>query len=54
MYIPPPLEEAMVEAGMQEIEIYVARRQNTVMKYIFTRPIIYLCLAEVRRPRARF
>ena len=39
----PPLEEAMWEAGLQEVESYVLRRQNTVAQYIATRPILGLC-----------
>ena len=42
----PPLEDAMAEAGLQEVETYVYLRQNTVAQYIVTRPIMELCLAE--------
>ena len=35
----------MTEAGIQEVETYVARRHNTVAKFIATRPIMDLCLA---------
>ena len=47
----PPLEEAMAEAGMQEVNTYVARRKNNVAQLIATRPIVDLCLAVVRRAR---
>ena len=35
--------------GLDEIRVYIARHQNTVEKYIATRPIIDLCLAEERK-----
>ena len=50
---PPPLEEAMREEGMEEVEEYVLRRHNTVAQYIATRPIMDLCEEAVRRPGAR-
>ena len=43
----------MAEAGLQEAETYVSRRQNTVAKYIVTRPIMNLCLAEKRNTGPR-
>ena len=43
----------MAEAGLQEVENYVSRRQNTVAKYIATRPIMELCLTAKRRPGSR-
>ena len=46
----PPLGEATEEAGLQEIETYIACRQNTVAQYIATRPIMDLCLVVERRP----
>ena len=42
----------MLDAGVQEVETYVARRQNTVTKFIVTRTIIDLCLVEAWRPGA--
>ena len=30
----PPLEDAMAEAGLQEVETYISLLQNTVAKYI--------------------
>ena len=47
------LGEAMAEAGLQDIETYVAHSQNTFAQYIVTRKIMDLCLAAGRRPRAR-
>ena len=52
-WIHPHLGEAMVEAGLQDIETYATHRQNTVTKYIATRPIADLCLEVGRRPGVR-
>ena len=43
----------MGEAGLQEIETYVAYLHNTVSQNIATRPIMDLCLAAGWRPGAR-
>ena len=43
----------MAEVGLQEVETYIARLQNTVEKYITTRTIMDLCLAEEQRPGTR-
>ena len=43
----------MLEVGLQELETYVSRHQNTVVQYIATRPIMDLCLAAERRPGTR-
>ena len=40
----PSLDESMLEAGVQEVETYVACRQNTAVIFIETRPIMDLCL----------
>ena len=48
MDIPPtPLEEAMVETVLQELDTYVARIQNTISQFIVTRSIMGLCLKAV-------
>ena len=39
----------MLEAGVQEVETYVPRRQNTIAQFIATRPIIDLSLAAAQR-----
>ena len=39
----------MVDPGLQEVDTYVSRLQNTVAKYIATRPIMDLCLAAKQR-----
>ena len=48
-----PLAEATIEAGLQEVETYVSCRQNTVIQFISTRPILDLCLAVERHPGSR-
>ena len=40
----------MRAAGIEEIETYISRWQNTVVKYIVTRPILDLYLDTKRRP----
>ena len=48
----PPLAAAMEEAGFEEIELYITRRQNTVAQYIATQPIMDLCEQSVWRLEA--
>ena len=48
----PLLTAAMLEAGFEDIGVYVMRRWNMVAQYIATRPIMYLCERSVRRPGA--
>ena len=48
-----PLEEEMSEAGLNEVETYVYRRQNTFARFIETSPIMELCLAAARRTGSR-
>ena len=33
---PPPLEDAMAESGLKEVDTYVSCRQNNVEQYIAT------------------
>ena len=49
----PPLDEAMGKAGFEGIRKSVTRRQNTVAKYIVTRPILDLCERSTWRLGAR-
>ena len=49
----PPLEYAMAESGLQEVETYVSHHWNIVAKYIATRPIMDLCLVVKWRPGLR-
>ena len=43
----------MVEAVLQEVDIYVSRRQNTVAQSIATRTIMDLCLEAEQKPGPR-
>ena len=45
----PPLEEAMAEAGLKEVDTYVSLNQNTVVQFVLTSLIVDLCLAVVWR-----
>ena len=45
MWVYPPLAEVMAEAGLKEVDTYIAHLQNTVTQYITTRPIMDLCLS---------
>ena len=49
----PPIGVVLKMVGLEEIGVYIARRQNMVAQYIATRPIIDLCLAEERNPGMR-
>ena len=49
----PPIEDAMLEVGLQDLETYVFRHQNKVAQHIATTTIIDLCLASKRRPGER-
>ena len=50
MWIYPPMEDDMTDTVLQEVETYVSCRQNTVARFIATRPIMDLCLAEEQKP----
>ena len=39
----------MAALGLEEVDAYFLRRQNTVAQYIATRPILELCLVLERR-----
>ena len=45
----PPLFNLMEYLGLQYVETYVSRHQNTAAQFIATRPIMDLCLAAKRR-----
>ena len=49
----PPLGDAMREAGIEEIKTYIYRRNNAVLQYIATHPILELCLEEEGRSGSR-
>ena len=40
----------MKEVGLEVVETYVLRRQNTIVQYIVIRLILELCLAVDRQP----
>ena len=44
------LEGALKAAGLETMETYIYRHQNTVAQYIPARPILDLCLEAERRP----
>ena len=48
-WVDPLLEEALAEAGLQEVETYVSQCQNKVAQFIATRPIMDLYLAAAQR-----
>ena len=45
----PPLVNTMWEAGMEEVDPYILRRQNKATQYIVTQPILKLYEEEVQR-----
>ena len=47
------LEDAVAEAGLQEVDTYVSRCQNTVTQFIVTRPVMDLYLEADQRPGHR-
>ena len=52
-WVYPLLAEETVEAGIQEVEAYVAHHQKIFAKYIVTVNIMDLCLAAERRQGPR-
>ena len=42
----------MTEAGFEEIGVHTKMRQNTLVQYIATRPILDLCEESVWKPVA--
>ena len=53
VWVYPPLEDAMEEAGLQEVETYVSCCQIMVAQFIATRLIMDLYLADEQRPGTR-
>ena len=53
IWVYPPLEVAMEEADLEELEMHVTHRHNTVTHFTATIPIVDLCLAAERSPGAR-
>ena len=52
-WVYPLLDEAITAVGMEEVEKYVLRHQNTVAQYITTWLILELCLAAEQRSDAQ-
>jgi len=48
-WVYPPIDEALEEAGLFPIEVYLNRRQNHLVDYVATRPLLDLC-QECTRP----
>ena len=53
VWVYPPLEDAIAEAGFQEVDTYAYRSHKTAAQFIATRPIMDLCLVAERRPGSR-
>ena len=49
-WVYPPLDAEITAVGLEEFDMYLLRRQNTIAQYIATRQILELCLAAERRP----
>ena len=49
----PSLVRAMEEAGFTDVRTSINRRQNTVLQYIATRPLLDLCEGATKRGGAR-
>ena len=48
-WVYPPIGAALATVGLDEIWVYIYYCQNTVAKYIATRPIMDLCMAAEQR-----
>ena len=53
VWIYPLLEEAIAEAGLQELETFVSFHQTTLAQFIATNTIMDQCLATDWRPGPR-
>ena len=49
----PSLYKEINSVGLEEVEVYILRHQNTVAQYIDTCTILDLCLEVEKRPGAR-
>ena len=52
-WVHTPLEDAMAEEGLLEMETYVSPHQNAFAQFIVTSPIMDLCLAPEGRQGSR-
>ena len=48
IWVYPPIGEALAMVGLEDIRVYISRRQKKVAQYIATRPIMELYLATDR------
>ena len=48
-WVYPPIGAELEMVVLEEIRVYIARRQNMVAQYIATRPTMDLCLAAERK-----
>ena len=49
VWVYPPIEHAITEKGLQEVENYIYHHQNIVAQFIATRPNMDLYLAAERK-----
>ena len=47
------MDAAMTAVGIEQVDTYVLRCQNTIPQYIVTHPILDLCMAAEQRPVER-
>ena len=48
VWVYPPIEYGMPDAGLQEMGTYVSRCLNMVAQFLSTSPILNLCMVEER------
>jgi len=47
-WVYPPIDEVLAEAGLFKLEVYIRRRQNRIVDYVSTRPIMDHCWGKER------
>ena len=52
-WVYPPIGAALEVVGLEEIGVYIYRRQKTVLQYNVTCNIMGLCLVEDQKPVMR-
>ena len=52
-WVDPTIGAALENVGLDEIRVYIVRRQNMVAQYIATPPIMDLCLTAEQNPGLR-
>ena len=53
-WVYPPIGKVLATVGLDDIRVYIARRQNTVAQYIVNCPIMDLCLVAEQDTGLRF